>query len=126
MVASGVTATGDQFWPRTGELVGVTGVFFVVSWCSFVPIGIEFDRVEVTIRYLFRRGTTIPWHELERYGPRNNVFVLQFETCSFQILSDAFAPAEWHQLITLLDTRFGDCKDDEWFGLPRLFRWRRK
>ena len=125
MAASGFTATGDQFWARTGELVGVVTLVFAIVWLMFVPVRLEFDRVELTIRYLFGRSHTIPWYELELYGDGRGVFMLQFENRSFQIFSQAFAPRDWHQLIGLLSTRFPDCKADGWFGAS-LFRWRRK
>ena len=125
MAASGFTATGDQFWPRTGELVGVVTVFLAIVWFMFVPVLLEFDRVELTIRYLFGRRHTVPWYELELYGDAGGLFTLQFQGQSFQIFSQAFAPRDWHQLAGLLSTRFPDCKADGWVG-PSLFRWRRK
>ena len=125
MAASGATATGDQFWPRTGELVGVVAVFSAIVWFMFVPVRLEFDRVELTIRYLFGRTRTVPWYELELYGDGGGCFTLQFEGQSFQIFSPAFDPCDWHQLVALLSARFPDCKADGWIG-PTLFRWRRK
>ena len=125
MASAGFTATGDQFWPRTGELVGVVTLLLGIVWVMFVPVQLEFDRAELAIRYLFGRSRTIPWYELELYSPGNNVFMLQFEGQSFQIFSDAFAGRDWHQLIDFLSTRFPECKADGWAGAS-LFRWRRK
>ena len=125
MIVKGITATGDQFWPHTGELAGLVTLLLAVFWFAFVPIQLEFDRVELTIRYLFRRSLTIPWFELKSYGFGRNVFVLQFETRSFQIFSQAFAPADWHQLISFLSERYPECKGSKWFG-TRGFPWRKK
>jgi hypothetical protein len=125
MAASGFTATGDQFWRRTGELVGIVVLFLTSIWFMFVPTRLEFDRVELTIRYLFRRSCTLPWYKLELYGSGNNVFMLQLEGQSFQIFSQAFATRDWHQLMNFLSTRFPERKADGWAGAS-LFRWRRK
>ena len=125
MTARGFTATGDQFWPNTGTLAGVVTLALAIVWFMFVPIQLEFDRVELTIRYLFRRSRTILWYELKSYGPGNNVFVLQFETRTLKIFYQAFAPADWHQLISFLSMRYPECKADGWLGAS-LFRWRRK
>lgn len=125
MAASGFTATGEQFWPKTGELAGVVTLVLVIVSLMFVPIQLKFDRVDLTICYLFSRSRIIPWCELEYYGPGSNVFVLQFESGSFQIFSEAFAPADWYQLTSFLATRYPERKADGWFGV-RGFRWRRK
>jgi hypothetical protein len=125
MAASGFRATGKQLWPHIGELAGVVTLVLAIVWFMFVPTRLEFDRVEFTIRYLFRRSQTIPWFGLKYYGPGRGVFVLQFETRSFQIFSQAFAPGDWYHLITFLDTRYAECKADGWFG-GRGFRWHTK
>jgi hypothetical protein len=125
MAVRGFTATGNQFWPHIGELGGIVAFALAIVWVLFVPIQLEFDRVEFTIRYLLRRSRTIPWFELKHYGPRNNVFVLRFESRSFRVFSQAFAPADWHQLISFLSERYPECKADGWFGAS-LFRWLEK
>src|SRR3954451_24557734 len=91
MAASGFTATGAEFWVGTGVLLGVVAVAFAAVWLMFVPIRLEFDRVELTIRYLLGRSRTLPWFELDLYGPSEGVFVLQFESKTFQIFSAAFS-----------------------------------
>ncbi len=91
----------------------------------FVPVQLEFDRVELTIRYVFSRSRTLPWYELQLYGPGDGVFMLQFESQTFQVFSAAFSPRDWWQLTDLLSTRFPECEADGWAGAS-LFRWRRK
>ena len=126
MAASGYTATGAQFWARTGEIALVVTVALGFVSFMFVPVRLEFDRVELTIRYLLRRTRTIPWCELELYGPGNNVFMLQFETGhTFQIFSAAFSAQDWWELTNFLSTRFPERKADGWAGAS-LYRWRRK
>jgi hypothetical protein len=125
MAASGFTATGGQFWTRTGMLGGVVALLFAGVWFMLVPVRLEFDRVELTIRYPLGRSNTIPWCELELYGDVRGLFILQFEDQSFQIFPQAFSHRDWHELISFLSTRFADCKADGWAG-PALFRWRRK
>jgi hypothetical protein len=125
MAVRGFTATGNQFWSHTGELAGIVALALAIVWVLFVPIQLEFDRVELTIRYLLRRSRTIPWFELKYYGPGRGVFVLQFESRSFRVFSQAFAPGDWRQLISFLSERYPECKADGWFGAS-LFRWREK
>ena len=125
MAASGFRATGKQLWPHIGELAGVVTLVLAIVWFMFVPTRLEFDRVELTIRYLFRGSRTIPWFGLKYYGPGRGVFVLQFESRSFRVFSQAFAPGDWRQLISFLSERYPECKADGWFGAS-LFRWREK
>jgi hypothetical protein len=125
MAASGFTATGAEFWVGTGVLLGVVAVAFAAVWLMFVPIRLEFDRVELTIRYLLGRSRTLPWFELDLYGPSEGVFVLQFESKTFQIFSAAFSAADWGELTHFLSTRFPECEADGWVG-STLVRWRRK
>ena len=82
-------------------------------------------RFAGVILLVFGRTRTIPWYELKLYGDAGGCFTLQFEDQSFQIFAPAFDPRDWHQLVTLLSTRFPDCKADGWIG-PALFRWRKK
>lgn len=125
MAALGFTATGTYFWVATGALFGVVALSFGFTWFMFVPVRLEFDRVDLTIRYWLGRSRTIPWFELEYYGPAKNVFILQFENQSFQIFPKAFAPRDWNQLISFLKTRFPECEADGALG-SILFRWRKK
>jgi hypothetical protein len=80
MAVRGFTATGNQFWSHTGALAGLVAVALGIVWFLFVPIQLEFDRVELTIRYLFRRSRTILWFELMRYGPATT-----FSSCSSRL-----------------------------------------
>jgi hypothetical protein len=125
MVAIGLTATGDQFWPRIGALVGLVALALGIVWFIFVPVELQFDRVELTIRYRFRRSCTIPWCDLEYYGPRRRMFVLQFAGRSLKLFSQAFAPSDWYELMSFLDDRYPECKADGWFGRSG-FRWHTK
>jgi hypothetical protein len=125
MAASGFTAGGAQFWARTGEMLAVTAFFFAFVWIAFVPMQLEFDRVELTIRYLLRRSRTTPWSELELYGDGRGTFMLQFEGQTYQIFSAAFSSRDWWQLTNFLSTRFPECKADGWAGAS-LFKWRGK
>ena len=122
MVAMGLTATGDQFWPRIGALVGLVPLTLGIVWFMFVPVQLEFDRVEITTRYRFRRSRTFPWYDLEYYGPRGRMFVLQFAERTLKIFSQAFAPSDWYELTNFLDNRYPECKADGWFGRSG-FRW---
>jgi hypothetical protein len=60
--------------------------------------------------------------ELEYYGPRRSMFVLQFAGRSFKLFSQAFAPSDWYELTRFLDDRYPECKADGWFG-GGGFRW---
>jgi hypothetical protein len=91
MVAVGFTATGDQFWPRMSALVGLVALALVIVWFIFVPVELEFDRVEITIRYRFRRSRTIPWLSLsitDRVGVCSS--------CSSQAGPSSFFPRRSH------------------------------
>ena len=113
MAATGSTTTGAQFWARTGELALVVTVALGAVWFMFVPVRLEFDRVELTIRYFFGRTRTIPWCELELYGSGNNVFMLQFESGhTFQIFPAAFSEQDLWELTNFLSMRCPECKAD--------------
>src|SRR5678809_833261 len=107
MAAEAATNDGS-LWVRAGVLIGVTTFLFVFVWLMFVPIRLEFDRVELTIRYPFRRRCTIPWYELERYSYGRLHFTLQFEGGTFHIFFHAYSGQDWWKLTNFLSTRFPD------------------
>jgi hypothetical protein len=122
MVARGAIATGSYFWPRTGALVGLVAFGLLMVWFIYVPVELEFDRVDVTIRYRFRRRRSFQWYELEYYGRRGSVFVLQFAGRTFKLFWQAFAPADWYELVSFLDDRYPERKADGWLR-GKGFRW---
>jgi hypothetical protein len=116
MAATAAAATNEHWWSRAVTLLVPVAICFVAVSFMFVPIRLKFTDRDFTIQYLLGRAHTLSWDDLEYYGPRNNVFMIQFSgRQAFQIFDAAFSRKQWFQLASFLSTQFPTAR--------RMVRW---